>query len=264
MAMASVSTADGPLVGGTANRGRVVKVGSTVRRPAGAHTPSVHALLHHLAHRGFARAPKVVGLVGDTEVLTYLEGDAAIDPIPSWALTIEALVSVGVLLRDFHDSVRSFDAEGMRWQRPIPTRWRGHLITHNDTHPANIIFRDGRATGLIDFDLCAPGSRAWELAVAACFWSPLRGDEDIADSRSGAVLARFRLLLDGYGADEQLRREVVEACPDANRWIADIIEEASQLGHPAFGRLWAEQGDMYARAHDWIAAHRRALDDAAG
>jgi Ser/Thr protein kinase RdoA (MazF antagonist) len=251
--MAFSRTPDGPLGGGTANRGRVVKVGDTVRRPAGSYTPAVHALLNHLTQVGFAAAPAVVGLDAHTEVLTYLEGDAAIDPIPSWALTTEALISVGVLLRGLHTSAASFDADGRSWQRPIPPRWRGDLVTHNDTHPANVIFRGGRATGLIDFDLSAPGCPAWELAVAACFWAPLRNDADIADARRGATMVRFR----------QLRHEVVEACVDGNQWIADIIHEASLLGHPAFGRLWAEQAEMYARAHDWLLTQRDALEEAA-
>jgi Ser/Thr protein kinase RdoA (MazF antagonist) len=248
-------TADGPLRGGTANRGRVVKIGDLVHRPAGVYTEAVHALLDHLAGVGFTHAPNVVMRDADTEVLTYLDGEAAIDPIPEWALTTEALVSVGMLLRELHDSAASFDATGLVWQRPIPARWRGRLITHNDTHPANIIFQGGQATGLIDFDLCAPGCAAWELAVAACFWAPLRSDQDIADSRRGNTITRFRQLLDGYGADEALRREVVEACIEGNAWIADIIAEASRRGHPAFARLWAEQAEMYARAHEWLLAH---------
>jgi Ser/Thr protein kinase RdoA (MazF antagonist) len=250
------------LAGGTANRGRVIKVGDTVRRPAGTYTPAVHALLTHIARSGFDHAPNVVGLDGDTEVLTYLDGDAAIDPMPDWALSTGALLSVGALLRAFHDSAASFDANGWTWQRQIPLRWQGRLVTHNDTHPANVIFRDGRATGLIDFDLSASGSPAWELAVAACFWAPLRSDADIADDRRGHTLTRFRNLLDGYGADEPLRVQVVDACVEANQWIADIIEEGSLRGHPAFGRLWAEQAETYARAHHWLLGHRMALSSA--
>jgi Ser/Thr protein kinase RdoA (MazF antagonist) len=262
MVMTTAIAADGPLVGGTANRGRVVKVGDRVRRPAGGYTPAVHALLNHLTAAGFTHAPAVVALETDTEVLTFLEGNAAIDPIPPWALTEEALVSVGTLLRRFHDRAASFDAEGRVWQRPVPERWRKDLVTHNDTHPANVIFRDGRATGLIDFDLAAPGCAAWELAVAACFWAPLRSDLDIKDSRRTHTTTRFRQLLDGYGASESLRREVIEACLDANQWNADIIEEASTRGHPAFGRLWAEHADMYRRARQWILGHRAELEQA--
>ena len=41
-------SAEIPLLGGTANRGRVHRVGDTVRRPLRPTAPAVHALLRHL------------------------------------------------------------------------------------------------------------------------------------------------------------------------------------------------------------------------
>ena len=43
-----------PLAGGNMSAG-VVRVGDTVRRPAGPWTPAVHALLTHLHEAGFSR-----------------------------------------------------------------------------------------------------------------------------------------------------------------------------------------------------------------
>ncbi len=272
-------TEDGPLAGGTANRGRVVRMGDTVHRPAGIHTPAVHRLLTHLAASGFTGSPRVVedgdvdqGL-GRVEVLTYIEGSAATEPLAPWALTEGAVASVGELLRDYHRHASTFGPGGsataapvdetMRWQRPVPARWRGTLITHNDVNPANVIFRDDRAVALIDFDLAAPGTPAWELAVAACFWAPLRDDSDIGDSRRGVGLERFRMLLDGYRASPALRADVVTATPDANAWIAAIIHDASLRGHPAFGRLWAAEAEIYARADTWLRLNRGRLTAAA-
>jgi hypothetical protein len=48
------------LPGGGVNH--VVRVGATVRRPAGRWTPVVHTLLEHLAAVGFAGAPASHGL----------------------------------------------------------------------------------------------------------------------------------------------------------------------------------------------------------
>jgi Ser/Thr protein kinase RdoA (MazF antagonist) len=251
--------ADGPLHGGTANHGRVVKVGDTVQRPRGPHTPAVHALLDHLARRGFAGAPRVLGLSSRIETVCFIPGTAATEPIPGWALTEQALRSVGTLLRGYHGHVRGFDARGRRWQRAVPSRWRGDLVTHNDLNPANVIFRDGHAVALIDFDLAAPGTPAFDLAVTACFWAPLRDHADIADSRRGHVLDRYRILLDAYGAEPQLRAEVAAATPAANRWIADVIEDHAKLGHPAFGRLWEHAGGMHRRASRWLSAHTEDL-----
>lgn len=252
------------LAGGTANRGRVIRVGETVHRPSGDYTPAVHRLLAHLRDSGFTGAPGLVEALPGSEVLTYIPGRAATEPLAPWALTGAALVSVGVLLRDYHRHVSSFGGAGLRWQRPVPERWRGTLVTHNDLNPANVIFRGGRAVAFIDFDLAAPGTAAWELAVAACFWAPLRDGIDIDDSRRDHVLARFRLLLDAYGADAVLRRDVALATRAANRWIADVIEEAANNGHPAFGQLWERAMSLHERADGWLTAHEDDLLGAAG
>jgi Ser/Thr protein kinase RdoA (MazF antagonist) len=248
-------TEDGPLFGGTANYGRVFRVADTVHRPTGAHTPAVHAFLRHLDAQGFRRVPQVLGTSGDEEVLKYLEGTAGTTPIPLWALTDDAIAGVGALLRDFHDHAAGFDGSALRWQRPVPARWRGDLVTHNDLNPANVIFRDGRPVAMIDFDLAAPGCAAFDLAVTACFWVPLLDARDIEDSRRGHVVDRLRVLLDGYRADGELRRQVVEATPAANRWIADVIEDNARRGHPAFGRLWQRAMGVHLRASSWLSSH---------
>ena len=66
-----------PLTGGNVTAG-VVRVGETVRRPAGPWTPAVHALLRHLEGVGFAGAPRALGFDDrGREVLSYVEGHAA-------------------------------------------------------------------------------------------------------------------------------------------------------------------------------------------
>ena len=226
---------------------------------------AVHSLLRHLDASGFAGAPRVVGTYADTEVLGYIDGTAANSPAPGWALTDEALRSVAVLLRDYHRHAHTFGVPAdLSWQRPVPAPWRGQIVTHNDPHPANVVFRDGRATALIDFDLAAPGSVAFELAVAACFWAPLRDERDVDDSRQGRALARFRVLLDAYGAEPELRHDVVRATVAANAWISDIIEDGKRDGHAAFTEQWATWGDRYARADGWLRAHRSELIAASG
>jgi len=104
------------LEGGTANRGRVVRIGDTVRRPLRATSAATHALLRHLADAGFAGAPRVLGVDDDgREVLSYVRGTAVTPPCPLWALTDEALVSVAVLLRDYHRAVSTFDPAPYAW-----------------------------------------------------------------------------------------------------------------------------------------------------
>ena len=98
-------------------------------------------------------------------------------------LTDEALVSVADLLRRYHRAAASFDPAGYAWPRPVPARYRTGLVSHNDVYPANVVFRDGRAVALIDFDLAGPGSAAWDFAAAARSFVPLLDEADVTDSR---------------------------------------------------------------------------------
>jgi hypothetical protein len=73
--------ADGPMPGGTANRGLVHRIGDTVRRPVAPCRAATHALLAHLASAGFDGAPRVLATDAATETLTYLDGRAGVPPL---------------------------------------------------------------------------------------------------------------------------------------------------------------------------------------
>src|SRR3954468_10246938 len=101
------------LRGGYTNAGQVARVGDTVRRPWRPTSPATRALLEHLERAGFAGAPRFLGIDDNgREVLSFIAGDAALEPYEAWALTDDTLVSVAELLRRYHDAVASFDAFG--------------------------------------------------------------------------------------------------------------------------------------------------------
>jgi hypothetical protein len=252
-----------PLTGGTANRGLVIRVGQTVRRPGAPYRAATHALLAHLAAVGFEGAPRLLGADATTDTLTYIEGRAAIAPLAEETLTDAALVSIAGLLRQYHQAVASFNPAGYRWPRPLPARFTTGLVSHNDIYPANFIFLGGRAVALIDFDLAGPGSAAWDLAAAARYWCPLRDERDVTDSRQGRALSRFRLLLDAYGLTAAERAEVAEAIVANHDWDCAIIAEGVRAGHAGFIDSWNENGGTMIRARRWCQAHRRALRTAA-
>ena len=128
------------LVGGTANRGLVIRVGDTVVRPAAPCRRATHALLSHLAEVGFDGAPRVLAAGPFTGALTYIDGHAAVPPLAEDTLTDSALVSIADLVRRYHLAAASFDPSGYQWPRPIPARFRTGLVSHNDVHPANLVF----------------------------------------------------------------------------------------------------------------------------
>src|ERR1700753_2437604 len=94
-----------PLHGGNMS-GPVVRVGDTVRRPAGPWTPAVHALLAHLHDAGFEGAPRPLGLDSSgREVLTFIPGTVAWPDGFHLLDDDRALRRAARLIREFHDAV---------------------------------------------------------------------------------------------------------------------------------------------------------------
>jgi Phosphotransferase enzyme family len=254
------------LHGGTANRGQVVRVGDTVRRPRRSTSPATHALLRHLADVGFDGAPRFLGVDGQgREVLSYLPGTPVVPPYPEWALTDEALVSVAHLLRAYHRAVATFDPAPHAWPPSPPAPFVDGLVSHNDLNLDNVIFRDGRAAALIDFDLASPGSRLWDVACAARLWAPLRPDTAIHDARRGRALDRFGLFVESYGVPDADRPRVVEAVGRNHRWFRDLIRNHAEEGHAVFAEHWNPEARERARQHArWLDDNAPALRAALG
>jgi Phosphotransferase enzyme family len=253
-----------PLLGGLANRGSVVRVGDTVRRPLRRTSPATHALLRHLEDAGFSGAPRFLGIdAQDREVLSYIPGATATAPYPDWVLTEEALVSVAHLLRAYHRAVAGFDFGPHSWPASPPGPLAGELVSHNDPNLDNVVFRDGRAVALIDFDLASPGSRLWDVACAARLWAPLRPDARVRDSRRGRSLHRFRLFMDAYGTEDLDRARIPTAVQQNQEWFWHLVDRYAAAGHAAF--LEYSMSDVRVPPADyrtWLAENEPALREA--
>ncbi|NIK62268.1 phosphotransferase [Kribbella shirazensis] len=255
------------LVGGTANRGLVVRVGDTVRRPLRASSTATHALLRHLESVGFQGAPAFLGVDAQgREVLSYLPGETVTAPYPSWSMTDEALDSVAHLLRTYHEAVADFRPIGLEWAEPVPADYVTGLISHNDPNLDNVVFRDGVAVALIDFDLAGPGSPLWDVATAVRLWAPLRPDADIHDVRRGHTLTRLRRFADAYNLTDADRLRLVDAAADNHIWCMDYVRRGSEAGHPWFHQRWTTgEAELTDRTNTWFkqtaAALRQALLD---
>lgn len=254
------------LVGGIANRGHVVRVGDTVRRPQRSWSPATHALLLHLETVGFEGAPRFLGTDSrGREVLRFVPGATVVEPYPDWALSDETLISVARLLRAYHDAVSTFDPAPHLWGPAPPEEFVGSVVTHNDTKPDNVVFRDGRAVALIDFDLAVPASRAWDLACTARLWAPLRPRAHISDTRRGREFERFRLLVDRYGIDDSERSRVVEGVRQNYTWFHELIRSRAAAGHAGFAELWTTKTSVRAELTlQWYAENDRNLRAALG
>jgi hypothetical protein len=253
----------------------VVRVGGTVRRPHQPQSLAVAAYLDHLERAGFDGSPRYLGRDdAGRDVLSFLDGDVPGDPAEPWAADEGLLASVGELVRRLHEASAGFLAatgfrapEGSVWARdlvpvtvPEPPL-EPELVTHNDVTPQNVVVRDGRAVGLVDFDLAGPAPRLLDLYNTAMHWVPLRDPVDVWHTWRGVdQAARLRVLVDGYGLDGAGRAAIVDlGIRRAGVTWSRMKAAAEHLGG-GWARMWAEGvGDQIRRREAWLTAHRDEL-----
>jgi Ser/Thr protein kinase RdoA (MazF antagonist) len=249
-----------PLLGGLVNR--AMRVGDTVRRPAGPWTPAVQALLAHLAEKGFP-APRPLGIDQQgREIVGYLEGRTSIWPWPEALLEEGGVREVGRLIRRLHDAVSDFRPSApQRWQRGERAVLAGEIVCHGDLDASNVVWARGEPIGIIDWESAYPGWAITDVANAAWSLCPLTDDEDVERMgfRSPPSRAlRLRALLAGYGSVEP-----ITVLTEVHRLELEreaLVEELGAAGVEPW-RTYREKrlGDRAGAARRWLAEHFRAL-----
>jgi aminoglycoside phosphotransferase len=204
-------------------------VGAVVRRPTKPWTPAVHALLRHLHGCGLP-VPEPLDYDETTERVRLLPGAAGKD---AWQhqTTLESVRSAARLLRQVHDAT-------VGWIPPTDAVWAvpsepGDVVCHGDPQPPNLVWRDGRAVGIFDWDLARPSERLGDIAYSLEWLTPFvidpaelryRGFTQAPDRR-----ARVDAFLEAYGWDEPL--DVVEAVAQRQRQAIDEVVHLARKGH---------------------------------
>ncbi|MFI6322864.1 phosphotransferase [Nonomuraea sp. NPDC050556] len=259
-----------PLAGGDVTEG-VVRVGDTVRRPVGPNSPLVHALLLHLEDVGFAGAPRFLGIdAAGRAVLTFVPGEVAGRPRPDWVADEGRLASVGRLVRAYDEAVAGFVMpEGVRADlgfteapgTPPAPPYPDELVGHMDFTPDNLVFRDGEAVALIDFDNAKPVTRVDEVLNAMLYWAPL-GDPADADPplRGVDVPRRCRILADSYGMSDVERARLVEVAVLRTRRAWFLMKQIAEEQGGGWARMWDEGvGEKIKRREAWLDRHGATL-----
>jgi len=202
------------LAGGRTTSG-VVRVGNTVRRPLKSNSPFVHQLLTHLEAKGFAGAPRSLGIdSANREILTFIPGFV---PDNFGEFSDTQLSSAARLLRAMHDATANCDLKRS-----------SKIICHGDASPCNCVFVDGVPTAFIDFDAAHAGSRRADVGYAAWLWLDI--GEDIDAELQGRRLAEFFVA---YGATDF--SDTIPAIIDAQTRLA------ARADAPRGSRQWAER-----------------------
>ncbi len=143
----------------------------------------------------------------------------------------------------------------------------GTVICHNDVCPENVVFRDGTAVALLDFDFAAPGRPHHDLSQLAKMWVPLDTDEDAARYGRGGLdpFHRLRVVADGYGLppDRAEFLEVIAESIAASR-TGGFVGRRVDEGEQAFIEMAERMGGLerYERRHEWFERNRQRFADA--
>jgi ADP-ribose pyrophosphatase YjhB (NUDIX family)/aminoglycoside phosphotransferase (APT) family kinase protein len=223
-----------------------VRIGDTVRRRWRQATPSVQALLAHLKKVGFDAAPDALGRDEQGRaVLRFIRGETHPgwpDPMPRWMYEDEAtLIAAGRMLRRYHAAVATFVP-------PADARWTfvaagtHELICHNDWAPYNALFRGREPVVMLDWDSAGPGTRAWDVAIAAYQWVPLYPKTDGVSNNPVLPLAQRASRLatfcrTGYG--DVSPPAAIDALIEGLPVFAEQIQRWGDSGDPGFAQLAA-------------------------
>lgn len=146
------------------------RVGEVVHRVRTPSTETIHRLLRHVRSKGIDWVSQPLELTDSHEVVSYLQGAVPHD-MPDWIWEEAVLCQVASRMREWHDATLDFDSTDAVWA--LETNTDSAVICHNDFAPYNCVFVDRQMVGLIDFDLCAPGSRLWDMAYTAYRYIPV-------------------------------------------------------------------------------------------
>jgi hypothetical protein len=237
-----------PVGGGRMTAG-MVRRGDQLLRPMGSWSPAVHEYLRHLEAAGFGGAPRLLGIEGDREVLTFIDGNVADDPkwhpgrghrLPPNARTETALRGAARLIRALHEASASFQPAVTSYRfRPLAPA-SGEIVSHGDLGPWNTVYRDGIPVAFIDWDATQPVRPLDDLAAAAWAFVPLAPPRQLREAGFDPLPdlpARLRSFVDAYGLTDRttivpaLRRSVLHE-PEPLRWLEQICPDLARALEP--------------------------------
>lgn len=261
-----------PLLGGDVTEG-LVRVGDTVRRPVSDASPRVRRVLDFLQSAGFQGAPRFLGIDGiGRDTLSFVPGDAAGRPWPRRVADESSAISVARLVRAYDDAVQPLGVPDWAHAHDAadPLGCPGSIagpatfLAHMDITPENVVFRDGTAVALIDFDLLRPATRAEEVANLLLWWGAWMPVTDRDPVMRGVDAAsRAAVLVDAYGLGPADRAKVVDVARNAAERSWHLMRHRAFTQGGGWKRMWDEGvGDKILRRQAWLAENAVALHTA--
>lgn len=167
------------MLGAGLRPGRVVRVGDTVRRPAGPWTSSVQDVLRFLRQQGIGIVPEPRGTdSAGREVLGFIEGRDQGWPFIPEVLSDDGARRLGQLAGRLRAALWRYPCPvGARWQLAGGPPGPGQAVQHGDLGPWNLLWgSDGQVAGVLDWELAGPASPLYDTGHLAWFTVPLMDD----------------------------------------------------------------------------------------
>lgn len=247
--------------------GSILSDGESVRRPLQPWSGAVHALLGHLESVGFTAAPRLIGVEGDVEVLSFLPGESGAD---GWAKVVDedGLRAAARLLRRYHDAVRTWrplNAGSLVWADGSIGVGDGddEIVCHGDFGAWNLVWDGIDPVGLIDWEYAHVAPALSDVAYALEYAAPFRPDEEairwLRYPSAPDRRRRIAVFAQAYGlASTDGLVDAVEAEQRRGRALVVSLAErgvARQVAMVAEGYL-----DELDERIAWTSAHRHLLE----
>jgi aminoglycoside phosphotransferase (APT) family kinase protein len=171
------------------------------------------------------------------------------------------------MLRALHDTTREFvSAPDAVWTTDLADPQGGEVVCHNDVCIENVVISSGKVVGLLDFDFAALGRPVLDLAMTSRYWVPPRDPTSAAATKRDRLdpFARLRMLVDGYGAIEQVRRDFTGVLMEIEEVALQFVLNRVDQGVPAFVEMWNDLGghEWRCRKMTWLTDNQSRIDDA--
>lgn len=160
----------------------------------------------------------------------------------------------------------SFSSPGASW------RWRseGPTFIHGDISPWNVVWRDERIVGLLDWDQAGPGRDLEDLAYAAWVWVPLEAPEDIPghwhvrDPSLDGQRRRLRLLAEAYGLSQDERSSLLPEIAYVQATAAGRVATGASHGDEGMRNIWwsGKRVGVFGAAMKWLGCNWAGFEEA--
>ena len=214
-------------------------------------------MLSHLHKKGITWIPEYLGTDDEgNEKFSYITGKVPHD-MPEWIWNESILVDIAQKMRAMHDATLDFNTESCVWE--LPPSDPVEVICHNDFAPYNCVFANKQFVGLIDFDVCSPGSRVWDMAYAIYRFAPFMPPhkkvptDETCPFTEDVMVSRINLFTSAYaGNADRYRYSITDVCRILQKRLSTLSEWTENYANLINNATLKRNARMYAWHAEWV------------